>query len=264
MSVRRILNKTSQKKRDTLLTWSNVDPSNPDPDNDTYTPSGATIPGGTGAFQYMMFCPTARGLESFTGSLGSKANTTIRTSTTVFARGYKEITQLRTRSGKGWQWRRICFTLKGDSLNEGNSDPASSPVFRETSNGYQRLIKIADPDRVSTLLFRGNNGQDWNDPTMASLDTRRVSVKYDRLRMIRSGNDDGVVRTYKQWFPMNKNIYYEDDESGSTMNTNPFSVESNQGMGDYYIVDIFRANPDTTAEDSLDFECNGTYFWHEK
>jgi hypothetical protein len=63
---------------------------------------------------------------------------------------------------------------------------------------------------------------------------------------------------------MNKNIYYEDDESGSTMNTNPFSVESNRGMGDYYIVDIFRANPGTTATDTLDFECNGTYFWHEK
>lgn len=263
MSVRKILNKTSQKKSDTMLTWTNIRPDSA-PDDESYTPGSAKFSGDPGTFHITVFCPTARGLEDFSGALGSKANRTIRTSTTVFARGYKESVQLATQSGRGWQWRRICFTMKGDALNQGNSDPTTSGVFREISSGYQRLLKRDDSSRPQDLLFRGTQNVDWNDPLYASLDTRKILVKYDRLTHIRSGNADGVTRTYKLWHPMNKNIYYEDDETGNVMNSNPFSVENKQGMGDYYIVDIFKSNLGSSPSDTLDFDCNGTYFWHEK
>ena len=63
---------------------------------------------------------------------------------------------------------------------------------------------------------------------------------------------------------MNKNIYYEDEELGSVMNESPFSVENKQGMGDYYICDIFQSNRGATSADDLTFNPQGRYYWHEK
>jgi len=263
-STRSLLNKTSQKKRDVLQNWTNINGDGSPPDNANYVPSGATIDGNPGTWTTMVFCPTARSSEDQQGALGSKANTTVRTSTTCFMRGYKETTRVATISGRGWQWRRICFTMKGDALNDGNQDPDTSLVFRENSQGYTRLMYQQTNGVAEGLIFRGEQNVDWSDPLIAQTDSHRVTILSDKLYNIRSGNSDGVTRTYKNWYPMNKNLVYEDDEVGNQMNPSAFSTEGKPGMGDYYIVDILRANRGSTSTDTLTFEPAGIIYWHEK
>nr|QCQ85191.1 capsid protein [Finch associated genomovirus 2] len=263
MTVRRILNKTSQKKSDTMMTWTNMRPDS-SPGNTDFTPGPAELNGNPGTWSTMVFCPTARVSEDQQGVLGSKANTSMRTSATVFARGYRENLTLSTISGRGWQWRRICISMKGDTLNMGDNDPSTSPVFRETSQGYMRLITHGPAARVNDVLFKGTQNTDWQDVMTAPLDTRRIKVHSDKLYHIRSGNADGVTRHYKLWYPMNKNIYYEDDETGNEMQPSPFSVENNYGLGDYYIIDFFKSNRGNTDTDVLSIDATGRFYWHEK
>nr|QCQ85281.1 capsid protein [Finch associated genomovirus 2] len=264
MSVRSLLNRTSQKKRDTMMTWTNVR-EDATPGNNDYTPGPARLNGDPGTWYTFVFCPTARGVEDRDGVVGSKAQTAMRTSTTVYAKGYRENINLSTISGRGWTWRRITFTMKGDSLNLGNNDPNTSDVFRETSNGYMRLLAYSSATfRAQDIIFKGTQNVDWQDVMQAPIDTRRISLKSDRTYRISSGNADGVQRFIKRWYPMEKNIYYEDDETGDKMSSSPFAVENGHGMGDYYIVDFFRSNPGSTPTDVLRVDFNGTYFWHEK
>jgi len=250
-----------------MACWSNIDVADPSGDSGVFTKGGAQFPGVAPdfrSFYLTCFCPTARTAEDLDGVIGSKAMTQVRTNTNCFARGYKEITEISTITGVGWQWRRICFTMKGDTLTEGVTDPQTSRVFRETSDGYARLVTILTNNRAQDLLFKGEQNVDWTDPMTAPLDTRRVSLRYDKLRHIKSNNQSGTTRVFKEWFPMNKNIYYEDEERGSSMNESPFSVENKQGMGDYYIVDIFAPNRGATSADNLTFTPQGRYYWHEK
>jgi len=230
----------------------------------TFVQGGATLPGMTGTFFTFTWIATARPAENFTGTKGSKVDVSTRTNQTIFARGLKEKIRLSTTGNAGWQWRRVCFTMKGDAIVGGNSDPTTSEFFRITSNGMVRLVH-QDPD-ASTIerLFRGQQTQDWDNPLQAPIDTRNVTLKYDKVRTIQSGNGVGVTRYYNLWHPMNKNILYEDEESGDAMFTSPLSVESKAGMGDYYVVDFFVQNPGGTTADTLQFQPNATFYWHEK
>lgn len=231
----------------------------------TFVQGGATLNGGTGTFYTFTWIATARPAENFTGTKGSKVDVSTRTCNTVFARGLKEKISISTRGNTGWQWRRICFTLKGDAITAGNSDPNTSDYFRITSIGMVRLVH-QDPDG-STIekLFRGQQSEDWDNVMIAPVDTRNVTVKYDKVRTINSGNSQGVTRFFNLWHAMNKNVMYEDEESGDAMFTSPLSVESKGGMGDYYVVDFFINNfGGTTGTDALIFNPNATFYWHEK
>ena len=247
--------------------WTNIDVADPSGNAEVYTNGSAQFPGVAPdfrSFYLTVFCPTARTAEDLDGVQGTKAMTQVRTNTTCFARGYREVSELSTTTGVGWQWRRICFTMKGDTLSEGVTDPETSRLFRETSNGYMRLVTILTNNRAQDILFKGEQNVDWTDPITAPIDTRRVSLKFDQTRVIKSNNASGTTKVYKDWFPMNKNIYYEDEERGSVMNESPFSVENKQGMGDYYICDIFQSNRGATSADDLTFNPQGRYYWHEK
>ena len=46
------------------------------------------------------------------------------------------------------------------------------------------------------------------------MDTTRVNLKYDKVRRITSGNDAGVIKRFKMWHPMRKNLRYDEDEEG--------------------------------------------------
>jgi len=63
---------------------------------------------------------------------------------------------------------------------------------------------------------------------------------------------------------MNKTLVYNDEERGDTEESAYYSVGSKAGMGDYYVVDIFRPRVGSTTSNQLLFSPNTTLYWHEK
>lgn len=189
---------------------------------------------------------TARDLSNFPdGTFASAAQTSQRTSSICYMRGLKERIQIQTSSGMPWQWRRICFKLKGNTVYGNQTDAARA--WRETSSGWMRVVTdwgrsgLTLAENLNNLLFQGAQGSDWSSYFTAKTQSDRVTVCYDRTRVIASGNASGVMRNYTEWHPMNKYLYYDDDESGQTEVEEPVSTEGNKGMGDYYVVDYIAS-----------------------
>lgn len=224
---------------------------------------------------YVVWTPTARQLVQFGGASNTVVQEAARTSTTCYMRGLKENIRVQTSTGVPWLWRRICFRVRGvNAFNSAASkDTPTQPyaVNYETPNGYQRLAFNQSinnqPNSINdqlALLFKGSQGVDWNDSMTAPVDTRRVDLCYDKYRRISSGNNSGVLRDYKLWFPMNKNIVYGDDELGEVEVSNPYSVSDKRGMGDYYVVDILQPGYGGTSADVLTMSFEASLYWHEK
>lgn len=116
----------------------------------------------------------------------------------------------------------------------------------------------------NVVIFKGVEGTDWVDPILAPLDNNRISVKFDKTWTLKSGNQNGTVYERKLWHSMNKNLEYDDDEIGYQQGSNFYSVSSSQGMGDYYVLDIFSAGFGGSASDLLSINCTSTLYWHEK
>lgn len=231
----------------------------------TFVQGGARLNAAIAGFYTFTWIASARPAESFTGTKGTKVDVKVRTNQTIYARGLKEKIRLQTLGGVGWSWRRICYTLKGDRILNGDVDPTASEYFRLTSNGMARLVHQEPSSRSVETIFQGQQGEDWENAMNAKVDTRNVTVMYDRIRTIQSGNESGVSRHYNLWHPMNKNIVYEDEEAGDSMFTSAVSTESRAGMGDYYVTDFFEPNRGGVAgDDDLEFQPHATFYWHEK
>lgn len=166
--------------------------------------------------------------------------------------------------------------MRGQPLVQASS--VSGSVFQlatETSNGYVRTMNQvggnSGADPMYTLfgsLFKGQVNSDWMDPMTAPIDNTRVTIKYDKTVSLATNNEDGFIRNYKLYHPMNKTLVYDDDESGNTsatgMNSSIYSVEGKAGMGDYYVMDLFRARQGSAATDQLAVRPVSTLYWHEK
>lgn len=226
----------------------------------------ATVSGGGGTA--FLWCATARdNTSNISGPGGTVFNDTCRTASTCYMRGLKENIEIQTNSGIPWQWRRICFTVKGLNFITGFGGAI------ENSNGFGRyLYNIYSGTSVDTpissaltnLIFKGTLGQDWNDFTNAALDTSRITVKSDTTTIISSGNTSGKLKLYKRWYPMNANLVYDDDETGGAKVSRLYSTESKAGMGDYWIVDFFQPGIGSTSTDKMSFNPASTLYWHEK
>nr|QJB18643.1 MAG: capsid protein [Genomoviridae sp.] len=264
MSTRTVLNKTSQKKRDVMLSFTNTLASNPF--NEEYFQGPAQIRFPVGFTQVPEFTylwnATARPGENSSGQRGSKIDTSLRTSVTTFARGLKERVTLSTNDGTAWQWRRICFTSK-DAF--GDEDPDTADYFRRTSNGMVRLMR-AEPSAQYWMdhLFDGERNIDWLSAMTAPVNSAEFTVKYDKLRTIRSGNEQGFTRTYQMWHPMNKNLVYSHEQTGETMTDSAVSVTGKAGMGNYYVADFFIKNGPASDTAQLNVTPESTFYWHEK
>lgn len=266
MTKRRILNTTSRKKRNGMLSWTNTSATG----TSQPTQVGVSVVGNLGAFY--VWSPTCQSLDA--NSL--VANQASRTSTTCYMRGLSEHIRIQTSSGIPWFHRRICFTTKG--LNPFNLlvSADTSPVqgfapYVDTSNGVERLWFNENINSMQNtlnqqwgILFRGENGRDWNDLITAPVDTARVSLKFDKTWTMQSGNASGLVRERKLWHPMNKNLVYDDDESGDIESARYYSTSAKPGMGDYYVVDIVQPGSGATSSDYLSITANSTLYWHEK
>lgn len=230
-----------------------------------YTANEAVMKGGDP--ESYLFCWAASARASTTG-ISNQPNPhdeATRTATTVFVRGLKERIEITTNNGLPWQWRRIVFAQKGmwNDITQTSTFQLSSL----TSSGYRRLVNEAwgtSRSFLTNYLFRGVVGNDWNDEINAPIDTRRVTVLYDKTRAISSGNERGVMRTYKLWHGINKNLVYDDDENGGAEDSSAFSVSSKAGIGDIYVIDIFRPRGGSVPGDQLAFGPSATLYWHER
>lgn len=260
---------TSEKKRDKMLNYTNVTAAS-QTGSGTYLSSPAILTGGSGTPFVAVWCATARdNTTSSTDRIGNKFDVSTRTSSSCYMVGLKEAIEIQVADGLPWQWRRMCFTFKGSNSLAGTLPAPGSTFYPalETSNGYVRVLNgltAAQQTPFFGLLFQGTQNSDWADPLTAKLDNERLSIKYDKVCTIASGNEDGVIRKYNRWHPMRHNLMYDDDESGGKTAPSSYSVTSKIGMGDYWVIDIIKPRTGSTGSNQLLFNCESTLYWHEK
>jgi hypothetical protein len=248
-----------------MTSYSNVTVANPQ-GGTTYAATGAIMP----ATQQYIFpwCVTARDCTTSVAlGKGTITDQATRTSQTCFMRGLRENIEITTNDGLPWQWRRICFTFKGQRLATAIVQTGTA-IATETTSGYVRVVNTAYGNTAVSALqsyvFKGAAGVDWSNIMTAPTDNTNISIKYDRTITIASGNEDGTIRNYKRWHGMNQNLVYGDDEQGGTENISGYSTEGKPGMGDYYVVDIFQPRVGGNVNSVLRFEPSATLYWHEK
>jgi len=252
MSKRRILNVSSKKKRDTMI-WANATSG-----AGQYRHKLSATGGSLNAYSVYVWCPTYR--------IGKGSNAeSIRNAKTVFYRGLSEKMTVTASTSTPWKWRRIVFVTKAlyDFIPNLVSDI-------ETSAGWSRAMVNLSGDSATPVrnqlegfLFEGSGGQDWWSPFTAKVDRKRVTLLYDKTRMLQSGNDVAHYHSHKQWIPINKNLVYDDAEVGSDESSFKYSVTSKMGFGDVYILDLFECASGNSA-DLLQFEPQATTYWHER
>ncbi|AWU66517.1 capsid protein [Bark beetle-associated genomovirus 4] len=269
MSRRSILNVTSRKKQDNMLSWSNKNNAG----NNQAVATGGLYVNGLAGYSMCVFCPTARSLTtaSATNLLVDQAD---RTSTTCFMRGYKENLRIQTSSPLPWLWRRIVFATKGPTFYV--SSAADTPTIKftpysDTSVGMARLwfdlqynSSPATVKAMNTIIFKGNQDQDWNDVITAKVDPSRITVMSDRTCAIKTTNSNGHFSERKLWYPMNKNLVYDDDEAGAAVASSYYSTDAKPGMGDVYVVDYVVPGVGGATSDIINFNATATLYWHEK
>lgn len=219
---------------------------------------GAVLSGATRAV--MLFSPSFRDKQDTDPTSKAARETDI-----TYVRGFKERITLVTNSPASWRWRRIVFAMKGFY-------PAlvSGVAGLETSNGYVRLV----PDystvaaatarfNIEAIIFRGTSVVDWINPLTAKIDTARVTLMSDVSRTLNSGNQSGKFFKHNKWYPVNKNLVYASDEVGESENNTQVSTLAKPGIGDIYVLDYFECATGNSS-DTLFFEPECTYYWHEK
>lgn len=271
MSRKRILNITSRKKRNGMLCVTNSGTTGVG--TSTFTNGALYVNGSSGG--WVLWAATAQDLNDGSSTLGTVAEMAQRTASTVYMRGLSEHIKIQTSSAIPWFWRRIVFRLKGNANFQGYTSPPpnlTGPYYDSTA-GIERLLLNSNSQTVSqstqvsaqqSILFKGRAGYDWNDPLIAPVDTARVTLVYDKTRILRSGNQSGALLDTKLFHSFNKNLVYDDDESGATEETSYFSVQSKAGMGDVYVLDQMYAGAGASASDLLQFSTSSTLYWHEK
>jgi len=295
MTTKRILNVASIKKRDTMLPITNA---TLDPDELSSTLPmillpGRPVPPRTPAYTYCIpWIPTARQVNTFVGPAQESAQLT---SPTPYYVGLSEKITLTTTGASPWQWRRICFTLKGPILSgtftsADDNEYEPEKFYRESyGNGvgeYRPMYDLASYygggttstipralQRLYATVFQGTSSQfsdnpertDWINVIDAKTDSTRVKICYDKTVTISSGNDEGISRQYTRWHPMRKTLVYDNIESGSEKTFSNFSTDGKPGMGDYYVIDLFQNRYGADGgSGNLIFDPRATLYWHER
>jgi len=241
-SKKRILNIASTKKRDNMPFHN---PSVP-------TAGSLSIDGRPqGSQSVFLFCATAREKNINGAHIPAE-----RSSSIVYWRGISELVSLTVATGVSWKWRRLVFSAKG--LRE---DSASV----ELSNGWNRpWTPFADAITLARL-FQGAQGTDFSSYLLAKPNRDLMTIHYDKTRTIRSGNASPHEHQFRQWLPLNKTMFYDDDEAGVAPPgvSNRWSAIGTKGLGDVYFLDMFDC-VDGAAADKLTIRSHTTAYWHEK
>lgn len=223
-----------------------------------------------------VFCATSQDLYiNDSGNIGTVGTEATRTASTCYIRGLSEHIRIQTSSGIPWFWRRIVIQSKDELYHFDDTiatETQRARSFLETSGGIERpwfnlLVNGSPNTRLSGFeeqLFKGQAGTDWTDAIVAKVDTRRVTLKYDKTITIRSGNQNGTVMERKHWHPYNGNLVYEDDENGGAEASTYHSVTSKAGGGDMVVIDYILPGTGGAASDLLQLRSGTTLYWHEK
>lgn len=268
MPRKRILNITSRKKRNGMQTITTSGAAGT-PITPAYGP--AFVNGSDGGL--FLWCATAT--SNLTGSAPNQIiQDAGRTADTCYMRGLSEHLRIQTSSPAPWFHRRICFASRAGVFRLGlDTSPVNTVAayYDDTARGIERwaqnMANNNAPLTVSAwlgVIFKGSEGVDWSDRIIAPVDTTRVDLKFDKTWTLMSGNNNGIVKERKLWHSMNKNIQYDEDESGEGETTSYFSVQDKRGMGDYYVLDIIQAGTGSTASDLMRVTFNSTLYWHER
>lgn len=247
-----------------MLTYTNVIAGRSRPTS--YGPTEAVLQGGSSESYTFVWSPSARVNQSTSGNNAGPEDMATRTRSTCFIRGLKENAEVQVTNGLPWQWRRIVIAGKGiaQTLDPGGNQYISNL----TSNGYVRTVNEVVPglNKIGLYngLFQGFAGTDWDDDLVAKTDNARSTVLYDRVRTISSGNEQGTIRKYKFWHPINKNLVYDDDEQGGDTAESRFSTLSRAGCGDIIVIDIIKPRGGSSTTDRMTLRFNSTWYWHEK
>lgn len=252
-----------------MLTWTNTTAAAP-AGGTAYASNPAILVGGSATpYVFPWICTARDNTTNAAGNVGNKFSQATRTSSLCYMVGLKEAIEIQVANGLPWQWRRICFTYKGGQTLNGVI-PSASTSFApsiETSNGFTRPVNSLNTGQQTTffnLLFQGAQNIDWSDAMTAKIDTERLTLKYDKVMTIASGNEEGVIRRYNRWHNMGHNLLYDDDESGGSMVPAFTSVDSKIGMGDYWVIDIIKPRVGSASTDQLLFNAESTLYWHER
>lgn len=258
MTRRRILDVTSRKKQDNMLAHVV---------NDDGTENDGAITLQSNIVLACLFVPTARRTRT------NITDPQLRNSAKTFSVGYKERVDMFVQGGGAWQWRRIVFTIRSGSLLAaldgipGKSVVENQLFLQQSSGGCQRVIgplALPTQEAVTALLFKGQEGSDWRTPLNAKIDTSRITLVFDKLYSLNSGNESGFVRSFRHWFPTKKNLVYDDDMESNLVGDSPFSVDAKGSMGDLFVFDYIQAVvPSSGSSQQLIFSPQGTYYWHE-
>lgn len=290
MSRKQILDITSTKKRDVMQPAAAINisgaPITPVQQLPVYFAPNTSTTDANSPPNVVLWCPTARTMS--TGNATSADVYTgveaTRTSTTCFIRGLKERIHIQTNDPTCWLWRRIVFRMRTQEQASPGTNPTSGIPsyyatdvannfypFYQSTNGFQRAVSLVPGNRSSgtqydlfEVLFRGQNASDWSDPMDAPVDTRRVDLCSDKTMRIASGNAVGVEKIVRRWYPMNKNLVYNDDQTGGFETQSVYSVGDKRGMGDLWVCDLIRSSYGSPATARLAAHFESTLYWHEK
>lgn len=227
------------------------------------------------------WCATARTNETSFSTVGSKYDTATRTATSCYMRGLKETIRFDSNRSVPITWRRIVVAWRGVEYAVA---PGELPGFNQAylfnlgnSLGWTRSATLLSGDdvppasefvwnNIADKIFKGTAFQDWAQFINAPIDTSRVTLLYDKTKVLRSGNDENTPMTsqVKRWHPINKTITYNDDETGGGKFSAAFSSESNKSFGDVYVFDLFNFSPYADEGDTLSIDYQARLYWHER
>lgn len=228
------------------------------------------IPQNLGIVNAYLWCATARPLLKIgdSGDVVGVADEAARTATTCFMNLLKTREDFQTTSADPWEWRRICFLSRG-AINQAvipftqyTDFQPGTDFLRTRVNRPVKPLTVAQLNLIESFVFRGVRTLDYGNQMAAKTDTENVCVVYDKFRKINSGNSVGVFRQFTCRHFMKKNLKYLDTEQAETEISENFSTTSKIGMGDYYVLDLFRTTAVGTG--TILWNPESTLYWHEK
>lgn len=272
---RRILNVSSKKKKDTLLTAIRSP-------GDTIVDSVVqfNVPALGFTPHVFIFSPSMRYKRSFDSDLPTDMS---REDDEIYYVGFGERLRFATSDSSDWRWRRIVFSAYIHQVWEfpttGAPIQAEYPISNGEADtgGYRRVFQRVEPASSATdpvkatfirgqlyyHLFRGTQNSDWSNPMTAPINTQKVHVYHDRLTRIASNSDAGAQLITKRWHPIRKNMIFDDQEFGKENLSLPYAGSSRRGIGDVYVVDMFQCVNDSEGVD-LSIGTDATTYWHER
>lgn len=270
-----ILNITSRKKRDTMISSTKRPFTDPDfsPGNIVFSPQTDGVRLAFG------FCCTARAINANLDAGEANVNDdATRTATRCFWKGFADNIQYQTNTGHMFLHRRIVFSFYGEEILRRESDGDIARLYALTDDGYVRAMTALHPssvggddeiyDNLTTILFLGQEDVDWTDELTAPVDKRRVRLMHDSTYKIQSGNANGIIKDRRLYHSMGRTLIYNDDEAGGGKVAADLSANLRSSMGDVYILDFFKAAPSPaggeTPAPTLTLTMQGSAYWHER